>query len=116
MFVDDDLPPPEPRPDPLASIRDASVPEGGGGTTTTISFPVGLSRTSAGDVTIADVKFGSRARKLGVERGFKIVELKLPNPARPSQNWVFIPAALVAGLVWFLQGLRMRKKHVLSKA
>jgi hypothetical protein len=54
------------------------------------------------------VKFGSRARKLGVERGFKIVELKLPNPGRPSQNWVFIPAALVAGLVWFLQGWRKK--------
>ena len=66
------------------------------------------------ELTIADVKFGSRARKLGVERGFKIVELKLPNPARPSQNWVFIPAALVAALVWFLQG--WRKKPVLAKA
>ena len=60
------------------------------------------------ELTIADVKFGSRARKLGVERGFKIVELKLPNPARPSQNWVFIPAALIAALVWFLQGRRKR--------
>jgi hypothetical protein len=60
------------------------------------------------ELTIADVKFGSRARKLGVERGFKIVELKLPNPERPSQNWVFIPAALVAGLVWFLQGRRKK--------
>jgi hypothetical protein len=62
----------------------------------------------ASELTIADVKFGSRARKLGVERGFKIVELKLPNPERPSQNWVFIPAALVAGLVWFLQGRRKK--------
>jgi len=64
--------------------------------------------TLANELTIADVKFGSRARKLGVERGFKIVELKLPNPERPSQNWVFIPAALVAGLVWFLQGRRKK--------
>jgi len=60
------------------------------------------------ELTISDVKFGSRAKKLGVERGFKIVELKLPNPARPSQNWVFIPAALVAALVWFVQGWRRR--------
>jgi hypothetical protein len=72
--------------------------------------------TLGNELTIADVKFGSRARKLGVERGFKIVELKLPNPERPSQSWVFIPAALVAWLVWFLQGLRVRKKHVVAKA
>ena len=55
--------------------------------------------TLANELTIADVKFGSRARKLGVERGYKIVESKLPNPERPSQNWVFIAAALVAGRV-----------------
>ena len=47
------------------------------------------------DLEVAAVKFGSRARKLGVEQGYKIVELKLPNPARPSQHWVFIPAALL---------------------
>jgi chitinase len=49
VIVDDDLPP---LPDPLASIRDAYAPEGGAGSGTTISFPIGLSRTSAGDVTI----------------------------------------------------------------
>ena len=64
--------------------------------------------TLANELTIADVKFGSRARKLGVERGFKIVELKLANPERPSQNWVFIPATLVAAMVWFLQGRRKK--------
>jgi TRAP transporter 4TM/12TM fusion protein len=77
----------------------------------------GVTLTTLGNaLTISDVKFGSRARKLGVERGFKIVELKLPNPERPSHNWVFIPAALAAALVWYLQGLRMRKKQVLAKA
>ena len=79
-------------------------------------MPASRWRRSATSLTIADVKFGSRARKLGVERGFKIVELKLPNPERPSQNWVFIPAALVAGLVWFLQGFRKRKKPALARA
>jgi hypothetical protein len=43
-----------------------------------------------------------------VERGFKIVELKLHNPGRASDYWVFIPAALIAGLVWWLQGRRKR--------
>jgi TRAP transporter 4TM/12TM fusion protein len=67
------------------------------------------------DTTIADVKFGSRARKLGVERGFKIEELKLPNPERPANYWVFIPAAFVAWIVWFMQG-RRRPASVTSPA
>ncbi|MBI5277285.1 MAG: TRAP transporter permease [Burkholderiales bacterium] len=61
------------------------------------------------DVEVAQVKFGSRARKLGVEQGYKIVELKLPNPARPSQHWVFIPAGVLALVVWWLQGWRARR-------
>jgi len=34
------------------------------------------------------------------------VELKLPNPDRPSSHWVFLPAALLAWLVWWRQGRR----------
>ena len=60
-----------------------------------------------GDIEVANVKFGSRARKLGVEQGYKIVELKLPNPERPSQHWVLLPSALLAALVWWLQGRRI---------
>jgi TRAP transporter 4TM/12TM fusion protein len=69
---------------------------------------VTLSQLGA-DVEVAQVKFGSRARKLGLEQGYKIAELKLPNPARPSQHWVFIPAGLLAFAVWWLQGLRTRR-------
>jgi hypothetical protein len=58
---------------------------------------------------VAAVKFGSQARKLGVEQGYKITQLKLPNPDRPSQNWVFIPATLLGLAVWWLQGLRLRR-------
>ena len=63
------------------------------------------------DIEVAAVKFGSRARKLGVEQGYKIVELKLPNPARPSPNWVFIPAALLAFGVWWRQGRKAAWQH-----
>lgn len=62
-----------------------------------------------GDLEVAAVKFGSRAKKLGVEQGYKVVELKLPNPSRPSTHWVFIPAALLGWLVWWMQGLRLRR-------
>lgn len=59
------------------------------------------------DIEVAAVKFGSRAKKLGVEQGYKLVELKLPNPSRPSNYWVFIPAALLGWGVWWMQGLRL---------
>jgi TRAP transporter 4TM/12TM fusion protein len=72
---------------------------------------VTLSQLGA-DLEVAAVKFGSRAKKLGVEQGYKIVELKLPNPARPSQHWVFIPAALLAWAVWWMQGRRIRRAGV----
>jgi TRAP transporter 4TM/12TM fusion protein len=60
------------------------------------------------EIQIAAVKFGSLARKLGIDQGYTIAELKLPNPARPSANWVFIPGALLALLVWWWQGVRAR--------
>jgi TRAP transporter 4TM/12TM fusion protein len=69
---------------------------------------VTLSQLGA-DLEVAAVKFGSRAKKLGVEQGYKIVELKLPNPARPSQHWVFLPATLLALGVWWAQGRRVRR-------
>jgi hypothetical protein len=61
---------------------------------------------------IANVRFGSQARKLGVEQGYTIEEIKLPNPRRPAPYWTFIPAALVALLVWVAQGWRRRRAGV----
>ena len=60
------------------------------------------------EIEVAAVKFGSRAKKLGLEQGYKLAELKLPNPQRPSQHWVLIPALLLALSVWWAQGRRMR--------
>ena len=88
----------------------------------TVALPVGegangRERIRAGGVTlvamgealeVANVKFGSRARKLGVEQGFRIVEVQLPNRERPSVYWVFLPAMLLAAWVWWRQGRRMR--------
>ena len=67
-----------------------------------------------GDLEVSSVKFGSRAKKLGVEQGFKIVEVKVLNPARPSPHWVFIPAGLLVALIWFMQRTRARKSLPLS--
>ncbi len=60
------------------------------------------------DIEVAAVKFGSRAKKLGLEQGYKVAELKLPNPQRPSQHWVLIPALLLTLGVWWAQGRRLR--------
>ena len=51
-IVDDDAAPAPPPDDPIASIGDASVLEGGAGTTTTLSFPVSLSKASSDAVTV----------------------------------------------------------------
>jgi hypothetical protein len=68
----------------------------------------GVTFAQLGDtLEISNVKFGSRAKKLGVEQGYQIVEVKQPNPQRPSPYWVFIPAALLTLLVWVQQGRRL---------
>ena len=51
MIVNDDAVPAPPSNKPTASIGDASVAEGGLGTTTTMSFPVSLSKASSDAVT-----------------------------------------------------------------
>ncbi|MBT9466918.1 TRAP transporter permease [Hydrogenophaga sp.] len=76
----------------------------------------GVTLTQLGDqIEVASVKFGSRARKLGVEQGYQIERLLLPNPARPSPHWVLLPAGLLALALWWLQGVRLRR-HATSFA
>jgi len=124
---------PEP-PSRLFELADAVPPEGwltvtiagesieGEPIRKTVALPMGEGATGrerirAGGVTlaalgdelrIANVKFGSRARKLGVEQGFAVVEVLRPNPGRPAAWWVFLPAALLAWAVWQRQGRRLR--------
>jgi TRAP transporter 4TM/12TM fusion protein len=90
--------------------KTVAIPMGDGAT--------GKERIKAGGVTLVDlggqlevanVKFGSRAKKLGVEQGYKIASLELPNPARPADYWAFIPAFLLLAIVWISQGRRLKK-------
>ena len=91
--------------------KTVAIPMGKGATGREKLRDAGVTLSQLGsDLEVATVKFGSRARKLGLEQGYRIVELKLPNPARPSQHWVFLPAALIALGVWWLQGRRMGAK------
>jgi hypothetical protein len=68
----------------------------------------GLTLTPLGDqVQVAAVRFGSRARRQGIEQGFEVREVLVPAD-RPSVHWPYLPAVLLAGLVWWSQGRRMR--------
>ena len=70
----------------------------------------GLTVTSLGDMTqIAAVRFGSPARRAGWEQGWDIEQVLVPNPARPAEFWVYLPALLILALVWMAQGRRKRR-------
>ena len=61
-----------------------------------------------GQVQIAQVKFGSRAQKSGFEQGWNVQTLKVP-AERPNPHWFYLPALLLAGLVWWTQGRRLAR-------
>ncbi|HLV28370.1 MAG TPA: TRAP transporter fused permease subunit, partial [Burkholderiaceae bacterium] len=70
----------------------------------------GLTVTSLGDMTqIAAVRFGSPARRAGWEQGWDIEEVLVPNPHRPSEFWVYVPAFAILALIWGMQGRRQRR-------
>jgi hypothetical protein len=70
----------------------------------------GVTLVQGETVQVANVRFGSLARKLGVSAGYTIEELKLPNPRRPAPYWGFIPAIVVALAVWLWQSRRARRR------
>ena len=59
------------------------------------------------EVRVGTVKFGSRARRGGIEQGWKVKAIKV-RTAAPSEHWVFIPAYAIIAIVFFNQRRRMR--------
>jgi len=57
-------------------------------------------------VQVGAVKFGSRAKRGGFEPGWDVSAVKVPTGA-PSPHWFYLPALLLIGLVWWLQGRRL---------
>ena len=57
---------------------------------------------------VTSVRFGSTAAKSRIEQGFDIVGVKLRTD-RLNPHWFYIPGLLLVGLVWWIQGLRMRR-------
>lgn len=67
----------------------------------------GLTVVPLGDaVQVAQVRFGSRAARSGWEQGWDIRTVKVPTD-RPSAHWFYLPALLLAWLVWWVQGRRL---------
>jgi TRAP transporter 4TM/12TM fusion protein len=76
----------------------------------------GLTISTLGEqVQVANVKFGSRAKKSGFEPGFDVAAVKVPTD-RPSQHWVYVPALALLAFVWFGQKLRERKRRGMATA
>lgn len=91
-------------------VKTVALPMGEGSNGRERIRAAGVTLTQLGDVvSISNVRFGSRARKLGLDAGYDVVELDLPNPARPDTAWGLMPAVPLLLLVWVLQSRRMRR-------
>jgi len=94
---------------PLPALPEGSTAKGDAAGLQRLSA-AGLTVMAMGDqAQIAAVRFGSQARRTGWEQGWDIVEVKVPNPNRPSEFWVYIPAFLILAFIWIKQGGRMRR-------
>ena len=74
----------------------------------------GLMVMPAGDrMRIMQVKFGSRAEKLGFEQGFEVVAVEMP-ANRPDKEWMFLAAALLLAGVAASQRRRNQTKTMMG--
>ena len=66
-------------------------------------------------VKVSAIKFGSYAKRVGLESGFTVTKLLLPAD-RPSKYWLYIPALALLGLVTLLQLRRKTGDDVVKPA
>ena len=59
-------------------------------------------------VQISSVRFGSQASRSGWETGWDVVAVQKPNPDRPSEYLMYLPALLLLFFIWWRQGIRLR--------
>jgi TRAP transporter 4TM/12TM fusion protein len=94
---------------PLAALPEGSTATGDAAAMQRLNT-AGLSIMAMGDrAQIATVRFGSQARRAGWEQGWDIVEVKIPNPSRPSDFWTYVPAFIIMLLIWAAQGRKIRR-------
>ncbi len=65
-------------------------------------------REESGRVFIDMVGFGSPAEKANIDFDQEILNIQMPTD-RPNKEYMFLPAFLLLGLIWFLQRGRVRK-------
>ncbi|MGE0801772.1 MAG: TRAP transporter permease [Lautropia sp.] len=74
----------------------------------------GLTLVPLGDkLQIGGVRFGSTAQKSGFEQGWEVTSLTVPAD-QPNPHWFYLPALLVIGGIWWLQGRRMAPARPLA--
>jgi TRAP transporter 4TM/12TM fusion protein len=61
--------------------------------------------TVGAEVRVLSVTFGSAARKAGVRSGWRVSKVLVPVD-RPAKEWMFVPALLLLGLIFWLQRRR----------
>jgi hypothetical protein len=60
-----------------------------------------------GAVQVGAVKFGSRAKRGGLEPGWDVAAVKVPT-GQPTPHWFYLPALLPIAFVWWNEGRRLR--------
>jgi TRAP transporter 4TM/12TM fusion protein len=66
------------------------------------------------EARIANVAFGSQADRLGLAVNFRITGIEVPVD-RPDKEWMFLPAALLLGMIVFLQRRRLARAVPVAK-
>ncbi len=77
---------------------------------------IGLeTRNEDGKILVDNIVFASLAEKAGIDFDQEILNIKVPTE-RPPKQLMFIPALVLAVLVWFMQRGRKKRQEALSVA
>jgi hypothetical protein len=72
-------------------------------------------RNEDGKVSIDNVVFASAAEKAGIDFDQEILNIKIPTQ-RPPKQLMFIPALVLAALIWFMQRGRKNRQDAVIDA
>ncbi|MGE0154283.1 MAG: TRAP transporter permease [Reyranellaceae bacterium] len=75
----------------------------------------GLQVVGAGEeLRVGNVRFGSAAKRVGMEPGYRIAAIDVPAADRPSALWLHIPALLLLAGIYLLQKARRERGRGLA--
>jgi hypothetical protein len=85
------------------------LPVGGEGTGAERLTAIGVeTRQEEGKILVDNVVFSSAAEKAGIDFDQEVLSIKVPTKRLPKQI-IFIPAAALLALIWFVQRGRKNK-------